>query len=72
MNKANEHLSICNNEETNILEIAVFMIQQRIKFCGHLIRASNVDPTRIITFENNSAKPIHTEKRRSEDKEKDH
>ena len=64
INKANEVLSILNNKDIKILHISDFIIQQRIKFCGHLIRASDDDPTRNITFEKNSAKPVDPGKRR--------
>ena len=37
---------------------------RRIKFMGHLLRAKNEDPTRSITFQPNTAKPIQIGKRR--------
>ena len=44
--------------------MALTLENKRIKLMGHILRAENKDPIRAITFEHNSANPIHVGKRR--------
>ena len=61
---ANEKIKAENPNATNIETIEQTLNKRRIKFIGHILRSSNEDPIRAITFEPSSAKPVLPIKRR--------
>ena len=63
-NTAQEKLKEENKNHKGITSFEEALKAKRIKFLGHLIRAPNSDPTRAVTFEPNTAKPLGVLKRR--------
>ena len=61
---ANDKIKAENPKAKEIETIEQTLIKRRIKFLGHILRASNEDPLRAITFEPSSAKPVLPTKRR--------